>query len=55
MASERPEPNDKRVEPQQRLEEIRKEYWERAIPGWQLEVGRLIRELNAMETTHGDG
>jgi hypothetical protein len=54
MASEHPEPNDKRVELEQRLQEIRKQYWERAIPGWQLKVGRLIQELNAMEKSHGD-
>ena len=41
MASERPQPNARRVELEQRLDEIRKEYWDRAIPAWQVRVGRL--------------
>lgn len=49
MASKRPERNDKRVELEQRLDEIRKEYWDRAFPGWQIQLGRvhILRRYNS--------
>jgi hypothetical protein len=41
MASERPEPNDRRVELEQRLTGIKEQYWDLAVPVWHIRLGQF--------------